>query len=442
MESIRSIRGNRARVAACLALFMPCASVALAEAQFADAVFYEAGEPEQGFTQSGVAIGDLDGDGHEDIAVVTYDGYLHVFLNNGDGTFQDAVSSGRLWTWHPSALELADMDRDGDNDLVVAIVSPTGSISVLLNEGDGTFAEPVTYDTCISMQALTVDDLNGDLYSDTASASNCFTAWILLNEGDGSLQFKGSYGVGYSPGGIDAADIDGDGDRDIVYTNGVNSITILLNDGTGAFALSGTFAESHDGPQDVKLADLDADGDRDMISSHGFSNDVAVFKNDGTGVFEPAVKWPVGGSAENIAVGDLDLDGDLDLAVAVLGGNFVALLHNPGDGSFPTRSEKPSGVQPEDIKIGDLNGDARPDMVVSHFGTNAIAVYLNTTQNGRDADNDGVVDSLDCAPENGAAWAVAEAVADLAVLSPTKKFLPMQTELLPGCCWMCSRQTP
>src|SRR5262245_40466440 len=97
-----------------------------------------------GRSPDSVAIGDLDGDGDEDLAVANYYGDdVSVLLNEGRGTFATQVTypvgDG------PTAVSIADLDGDGDRDLAVANWAyPVGSASVLLNQGGGTFATSVT----------------------------------------------------------------------------------------------------------------------------------------------------------------------------------------------------------------------------------------------------------------------------------------------------------
>src|SRR5262245_21710089 len=146
------------RFAVGFALALTLSSAAHGEAAFDNAVFYGAGP-----APAAVAVGDLDGDQDNDLAVVDYGGHLQILVNNGNGTFQTAVAHNGLW---PSSsytvdVSIADLDRDGDNDLVVAFTTVYGSVSVVLNNGDGTFAAPVNYDSCYSTQGITVNDFNG-----------------------------------------------------------------------------------------------------------------------------------------------------------------------------------------------------------------------------------------------------------------------------------------
>ena len=115
-----------------------------------------------------------------------------MLINNGDGTFADPVNYSI--TGVIEALAVADVNGDGKLDLVAATGGTTAGVSVLLGIGDGTFASPVTYtSTLLSLYAtsIAVADFNGDGKLDLAltnsEAPNNAVA-ILLGNGDGTFQ--------------------------------------------------------------------------------------------------------------------------------------------------------------------------------------------------------------------------------------------------------------
>lgn len=379
-----------------------------ASADLAPPVFRQTGP-----IQEGVAIGDLDGDGDNDLAIVHRDGALSTVTNLGGGLFASAVGHGVLWPSDPvTDLVIADVDRDSDADLIVAVATLQGALSVVLNRGDGTFDPQLSYDTCYSTQMVVAADLDNDKRVDAAGDSNCFQASILLNNGDGSFRDNGDYGQGYTPGGIDAGDLDHDGDRDIVYGNGTSDVTVLLNDGSGVFVFAASI-DVGDNPQAVKLADLDRDGDIDVMTSNYYSHFISALMNDGSGSFAPVTHYIPGDGTENLAVADFDGDEDLDAVVANRDHHHLSILHNQGNGTFAERRDEPAGLGPEDVAAGDLDGDALLDVVATHWNDSRVAIYLNATVVVPDADGDGVRDADDCAPTNAAAWLPPSAIDDL-----------------------------
>src|SRR5262252_8434161 len=102
-----------------------------------------------GASPTAAKIGDLDGDGRNDIAVVDLQGSLQLFFGNGAGSF-DQVSLNGLAPSNSNALDLdiGDLNGDGRNDIAVAFSSQTGAVSVLFNQDNRVFGAPVNYNTC------------------------------------------------------------------------------------------------------------------------------------------------------------------------------------------------------------------------------------------------------------------------------------------------------
>src|SRR5689334_15664172 len=110
-----------------------------------------------------VTTADFNHDNHPDIAAASTGssgGSVSVFLNNGDGTFQPAklIEAGA----QPDYVAAGDFNRDGNLDLVVTNLLSDGTVSILLGNGDGTFQLPVAYAAGGSPMAVAVGDFNGD----------------------------------------------------------------------------------------------------------------------------------------------------------------------------------------------------------------------------------------------------------------------------------------
>ena len=128
----------------------------------------------------------------------------------------------------PSSIFIADLDGDADNDFAVANML-SNTVSVLLNNGDGTFAPKVGYDA--GFQALSVfgADLDGDGDNDLAATdyiSNIVS--VFLNNGDGTFAPEVDYSVGQFPKSVFITDLDGDGDSDLAVASG-RGVSVLLN---------------------------------------------------------------------------------------------------------------------------------------------------------------------------------------------------------------------
>ena len=144
--------------------------------------------------------------------------------------FGPQVTYGVCGHAHPESVAVGDLDRDGDLDLVTAN-NRGDNISVLLNEGGGTFASQVNYSVGSSPNSVAVGDLDGDgdldLVTDNWSSNNVS---VLLNQGDGTFASQVTYGVDRAPYSVAVGDLDGDGGLDLVTANHYgNSVSVLLN---------------------------------------------------------------------------------------------------------------------------------------------------------------------------------------------------------------------
>jgi hypothetical protein len=305
--------------------------------------------PEVPTQVSFMALGDLDGDGDIDIAAITdksWDRKLSVLLNNGDGTFKNGEShyAGSKPNFAGGGLVMGDFDGDGDLDTVTT--SHTGyydssNISVLINTGHGNFQSTVNYKTEDFPDSLALSDLDGDGDLDVAVACSDGTISVHMNNGDGTLQDAATYQAGSGDQSLALGDVDGDGDPDAVVAN-IGSVSVLINNGYGNFQIPVVYPNENTGGAgeglSVMLGDLDGDGDLDLAGTfdrwYGDSDYIYVLLNKGEGTFQYATSYRVGVDAEAVALGDLDGDGSIDIATLTWDSANVPVLLGHGDGTF------------------------------------------------------------------------------------------------------------
>jgi len=290
-------------------------------------------------TPSSVAVGDLDGDGDLDAAITSSGSNEHlvgIFLNTGSGSMNPAGQFQIAGTgFFPEDLALADLDTDGDLDIVTANFG-TRNISILFNNGDATFASPVIHQVGNGPIAVETGDLDGDGHPDiiTANASNNGDASVLLNNGDGTFQPATTWPAGFKPADIALADIDDDGDLDAVITNkndvnashgGTEDISVLLNNGDATFTKVAVDVipdsdEISGGPRseqaDVALDDVTGDTVVDLVvfNRRGVNRFLSVLPGNGDGTFQTPLRYSTSDSPfAFVELADLDGDGDTDL---------------------------------------------------------------------------------------------------------------------------------
>ena len=383
-----------------------------------------------GFTQNrSLAVADLNGDGIPDLALAQGEGgggAVAVLLGNRNGTFPSAVTynSGGVQT---TGVAIGDLNGDGKPDLVLAN-SVTLDVGVLLGNGDGTFQPAVTYNSGGSPWSVAIADVNGDGKPDivVGNASTCYGCsgggliGVLLGNGDGTFRpvvtySSGGYSLGTSGTGIAVADVNGDGKLDIVMTNycstscssptAEGSASVLLGNGDSTFQPAVNYGSGGSGPSagGLSIADVNGDGKPDLIIANSNSlytaslglGTIGVLLGNGDGTFQPAVAYESGGySAASAAAADLNGGGKADLAVT----NFCAIstsgdclpgqpgvvgvLRGNGEGTFQPAAVYNSGGYwgASSTAVADVNGDGRPDLIVANFegfGDASVAVLLN-----------------------------------------------------------------
>jgi hypothetical protein len=333
-----------------------------------------------GATRAGaVAIGDVNGDGKPDVVTACpYDACtaVSVLLNNGNGTFQNPVNYPSAGT---NTVLIADVNRDGFPDLVTAA-------TVLLNNGDGTFhpgpyseysCSPVT-DNGFTYAALA--DLNADGQSDLVVIDGGGCANLLLGNGDGSFQPPVGLNAGSDPLSVAVADLNGDGKPDLIFENFAGSVNVLIANGDGTFQSPVSYSSGGYGST-ATVADVNSDGKPDLITTNQCADascqygsiEVLLGKGDGTfrGVLGQA---PGNRERDLIAVGDVNGDGQIDLiTTGSLGGpgpDEVEVLLGKGDGTFAKAGSYGTGaIFPQTIMIADVNGDHKLDILVASLYT-------------------------------------------------------------------------
>jgi hypothetical protein len=199
-------------------------------------------------TNEAAVIGDFNGDGIPDLAVANDAGSVTILLGNGDGTFTPA--SGGPITMGETPLSLAVGDFNGDGILDFATVNfDNANISIFLGNGDGTFTQAAGSPIPVGSYpyAISAADFNKDGKIDLAVANSAYTSsstgtvTILLGNGDGTFTQAADspVTVGYGPRSAAVGDFNGDGIPDLAVANNYNdTVTILLGNGDGTFAMA------------------------------------------------------------------------------------------------------------------------------------------------------------------------------------------------------------
>ncbi len=297
-----------------------------------------------------------------------------------EGRLVPSFSAPYLYTAgpFPRSVALGDFNGDGALDVVTANDGTANTVSVLLNNGDGTFQPPLNYPVGNQPQQVVVGDFNGDGNLDLATANLMSNdVAILLGNGDGTFRPGVMIPVGRNPRALAVGDFNGDGIPDLVVgctdEYQTHSTDIWLGNGDGTFRL-GQRTPAYE-PISVTVGDFNGDGIADLVTGDS-GYQVSRYQGNGDGTFLPRVDYPSGHRVYQVTSADFNGDGKLDLAIAGDTYGSFTILPGVGNGTFQSpigSNDFGSSVWAE---VGDFNGDGKPDLAVVNGDGDSIGLWL------------------------------------------------------------------
>ena len=321
-------------------------------------------------TSANAGIGDVNGDGIPDIVLAKGRHWPLkdvVLLGDGKGHFTPGPElpnpADRSYTG-----ALADLDRDGDMDIVISNDRPDAKI-ILLNDGKGHFIPGGTFgDPKWPTRNIAVGDLNGDGAPDIAVANRPGPSQICMN--DGKAHFVCRPLGPETSSTILLADMNGDGASDVIVAcrDACQSV-IYINDGKGTFGNKQPFGPSASSTRAMAIADFDGDGRLDIAACH---EDVGlyVYFNQGKGTIAGKEALPYA-----MLAADLNKDGHPEIIVGYVKAPG-AVYFNEGSGRHYSRT--PFGDSQGAIyglALADLDGDGFPDIVAARSDAPSLLLF-------------------------------------------------------------------
>jgi hypothetical protein len=357
---------------------------------------------------SAVAL-DIDQDGDLDVAVASVlDNRVLWFENlDGRGSFgpEQTIDANLVSAIH---LEVADVNADGRDDLVVAAASGTLAWYEQLADGTGFSPRQVITADLFSVENARAADLDGDGDLDIVAAARYASlgqvVWFENLDGEGTFGPPRIVNDSLSSAReVVAVDLDGDGDLDLAVVSMFDNRVVWFEneDGQGTFGPERIVSTESLTPTTIAAADLDGDGDADLVVTSFYANRVQWFENlDGAGSFSEIREIGVAPAGpEAMTLADIDGDGDLDVFVtAVAGDVLVWYEHIDGQGQFAEAvaiDDQLPGAS--DVTAADLDGDGRLDLIATAYDLSRVIWYRNLPSDlpSGDLNQDGVTDAAD-----------------------------------------------
>jgi VCBS repeat protein len=296
---------------------------------------------------SELALGDLNGDSHVDLALASHESYNVVLLyGDGRGSFRPAPGSPVVMKDgrepHTHGLRIADVNNDGTADLITVNSNDDNDVAIMLGDGQGRFTRAPGSPFAVGPgpYPLAVGDLDGDGRVDFAVTS-----------------------TGFRTGPVPALP----GDR----------LTLLFGDGRGGFRRTDVpLKRGH--TWFAAIGDVNDDRRPDIVTSHGNGPLVSVLLGNGRGSFAEADGSPfdLGQQAHYLALIDLNRDGHLDV-IAAAGTGVRALLGNGRGGFVPASTTAfAPGRGMWKLAAADVNADGKVDVAASNVEADTVTVLL------------------------------------------------------------------
>lgn len=320
-----------------------------------------------------LALSDLDGDGKADAIFTGDSGKLTIAYAGADSDFDRRVTLDlQGGVNNPASVRAGDLDGDGRNDVAVLTETTT---DLFIQDAEGRLrAEGRLPNATTGADGFTLSDLDGDGMLDLVYVTSDSDWPVRFRLGQGGGDF-GPEMRSRSAGirGITVEDLDGDGRSEVVVIGRRSGRAIVMSveqaeAASGELTLSSLrivpFSELKDASKrDVELADVDRDGFPDLIVSEPSAARLVVYRGGPGGQFGGARSYPslLGSSSPRAA--DLDDDGLLDIALAAADENAVARMavDPQGDLGFPETLGAPGGDLLA-LDVGDVSGDGLPEV--------------------------------------------------------------------------------
>ncbi|CAF1308453.1 unnamed protein product [Adineta steineri] len=354
----------------------------LGDGKFANMTTYS---PGIGSIPNGIALGDVNNDNRLDIISANYGYYtISIYLGNGDGLFSSMENDSiDLVYYSPSAIGIEDINNDTYLDLIVAI--DDGYIFIYLGNGNNTFVYLTNYSGDGSAYSIALADFNNDAHLDiVVTSTDASDIWILLAYGNGTFQDPTTYSTGFDsqPYYSAAGDFNNDNNSDIVTSNLItNEIVIFHGDGTGKFSPPRIYSTgSGTNPYGITTVSIGDDKQVHIIVAFWGTGDIGVLTEYDAADFVNVTAYSTGSVLQPfaVAIGDFNHDNRSDIVVANSGTDNLSIILNSNNNTFNINMTYfiGTGIQPQYVLTCDINNDNQTDIISANSESDSISVIM------------------------------------------------------------------
>ena len=318
-----------------------------------------------------IRAADVDGDGQEEIVILGYSG-LSLHLRNASGKIGEETPL--LEESHLTDLAIGDLDGDGTDDLIYTNRSRT-IVASLLGSAKRKLTPGPTFLTGGGPGHLLVEPLNNTDREDIVVANTIGRSLTRIAHDQRGL--AGVAAVAATIGKISAAataDYDGDGNLDIALVGDESGrLEVHLGHGNGHFTILPSIPVARR-PRSIVAGDWDGDNKVDLAVADFSSDRIAILQGNGRGGFAIPSHVPCGSGPSALLFGDFGGPNGLDLAVANRVADSISILHGDGKGRFTSGPSFSVGPRPSFLLSGDVDGDGDPDLITGNQQREAISI--------------------------------------------------------------------
>jgi len=337
-----------------------------------------------------VAVGDVNGDGKNDVVMTTSayfdpanDYKLFVFLQNSAGQLDTPIKypvSG-----DPASVAIGDMNNDGKQDVAVGNKS---NIQVFNQNQAGGLEAGVVYNTTNSL-SIETGDFNHDGLLDVAGIGwGTGTVTVFCQNSTGSLGMPVTYAVqhgGYDE--LEAGDVNNDGWTDLIVMSGqtyaIPNLGILYQQANGFSQPASYRVGQSINTHGVAVGDINDDQLTDVIVSYGGNQPTAylgTFNQNAQGTLDAVVNYAAYDCPEAVAAADVNADGRTDVLVLNGGWNALSLYLQDTNGNYLQAYSRyvipyASHYNPQGLAVGDFNSDGQADVAIADYNQGLVILY-------------------------------------------------------------------